>query len=150
MQILKGHTSEDTAYLVEDYPYGFKLRCKIRYWLEYKSGHGFRFCTQTTNPRITVREHWNTPRKSRYSKIGACMYLDEKNYVKWTCLSEYTDSEQAAAWFEQWGEGVPTDGLSMTKKYIAAQLAYDKAKHVPDCEPGSAGANDNERVKEAL
>jgi hypothetical protein len=36
MQILKGHISQETAYLVDDYPYGFRLRCKIRYWLEYQ------------------------------------------------------------------------------------------------------------------
>jgi hypothetical protein len=124
MQILKGHVSEDTAYLVDDYPYGFKLRCKIRYWLEYKSGHGFRFCTQTTNPRIATHEHWNAAKKSVYAKIGACMYLDEKGHVKWTCLSEYVDSDQATQWLAQWGEGVPVEGLHMTKKYVAAKVAY--------------------------
>jgi hypothetical protein len=35
-QILTDHTSPETAYLVEDYPYGFRLRCQIRYWLEYR------------------------------------------------------------------------------------------------------------------
>ena len=31
---LYGHTSPETAYLVADYPYSFKLRCRIRYWIE--------------------------------------------------------------------------------------------------------------------
>jgi len=51
MQILKGHISPETAFIVDDYPYGFRLRCKIRYWLEYNPKHGFRFVSQTTNPK---------------------------------------------------------------------------------------------------
>jgi len=42
LTVLSGHTTMETAYLVDDYPYGFRLRCKIRYWLEYKRGQGFR------------------------------------------------------------------------------------------------------------
>ena len=51
MEILKGHTSPETAYLVRDYPYGYTLRCQIRYWLEHKPGKGVRFVSQTTNPK---------------------------------------------------------------------------------------------------
>jgi hypothetical protein len=29
--ILPDHTTPETAYVVDDYPYGFTLRCKIRY-----------------------------------------------------------------------------------------------------------------------
>ena len=50
--VLHGHTTRETAYLVNDYPYGFRLRCKIRYWLEYKKGHGHRPVSQTTNPKV--------------------------------------------------------------------------------------------------
>ena len=36
MQILPGiHISPETAYVIDDYPYGFRLRCRIRYWLEF-------------------------------------------------------------------------------------------------------------------
>ncbi len=67
---LLGHTSEETAYLVNDYPYGFRLRCQIRYWMEYDKKRGFRFCSQTTNPK---REgtHWNKPKKSTYYYVAA-------------------------------------------------------------------------------
>ena len=30
MTVLTGHTSPETAYVVSDYPYGFRLRCQIR------------------------------------------------------------------------------------------------------------------------
>lgn len=79
-----GHVSEETAYLVEDYPYGFKLRCKMRYWLEYKPGTGTRLVSQTTNPKKGDR--WNTPKKSTYASVTGCMYLDENNHVHWDAI----------------------------------------------------------------
>ena len=74
-RILNGHTSPETAYVVQDYPYGYRLRCKIRYWLETatkgaKAGET-RCMSQTTNPKLTG-EHWNTPKGSTY---GQCLLL---------------------------------------------------------------------------
>jgi hypothetical protein len=79
---LYGHVSQDTAYLVEDYPYGFRLRCKMRCWLESDPKRGYRFVTQTTDPRM-IGEVWNAPKKSTYTPIAACMYLDEQGQVHW-------------------------------------------------------------------
>lgn len=66
--LLDGHIDQDTAYLVDDYPYGFRLRCKIRYWVETayrRSSAGMqRFVSQTTNPKLPG-ESWNRPRQSR-------------------------------------------------------------------------------------
>jgi hypothetical protein len=84
---LTGHTSPETALVVEDYPYGFKLRCKIRYWLEFSPTKGFRFCHQTTNPKKSV-EVWNAPKKSTYSMLGV-MGLNDEGHVTWTGLSIY-------------------------------------------------------------
>lgn len=83
-EILHGHTSMETAYVVEDYPYGFRLRCQIRYWLEYRKGHGTRLTTQTTNPK--KGDIWNKPKSSTYSTGFAFLYLDENDHVKWNSL----------------------------------------------------------------
>src|SRR6266700_3003188 len=88
--VFHGHTTLETAYLVNDYPYGFRLRCKIRYWLEYKRGHGFRLVSQTTNPK-RPGEVWNKPKASTYGGLAA-MYLDEKGHVQWTSVGMYDDS----------------------------------------------------------
>jgi hypothetical protein len=90
MTPIYGHVDEKTAYVVDDYPYGYKLRCKIRYWLEHSPTKGFRFCSQTTNPKKSV-EVWNAPKKSTYMRLGGCMFLDENSHVKWTGVSEYSD-----------------------------------------------------------
>jgi hypothetical protein len=101
MQILKGHYSPETAYVVEDYPYGFRLRCKIRYWLEVNN-KGTRLWSQTTNPKRG--DIWNTPKSSTYSLFGA-MYLDEENHVQWNGLSLY-DGNKAQAYLDTYGEGL--------------------------------------------
>jgi hypothetical protein len=86
---LWGHTSEETAFLVEDYPYGYRLRTQIRYWLETSAKHGDRLCSQTLNPKTGK---WNKAKKSTYSDVGV-MYLDEQGHVTWAAVSPYSDVE---------------------------------------------------------
>lgn len=86
---LYGHTSEETAFLVEDYPYGGK-RCRIRFWLESNSNKGFRFCSQTEHPTKKV---WNNPKKSTYVDLAGCMYLDENNHCTWDGISSYSSAK---------------------------------------------------------
>lgn len=97
---LYGHTSPETAYVVDDYPYGFKLRCKIRYWVEYRPGKGYRFCSQTTNPKKPI-EVWNAPKMETYCALGGVLYLNEDNHVKFAGLGAYATTEQFKAFMEQ-------------------------------------------------
>ncbi len=83
---LHGYTSEDSAYLVDDYPYGFRLRTQIRYWIE-TTKHGDRLCSQTLNP---TTDKWNKPKRSTYAPVG-CMILDNDNHVTWSALSDYSE-----------------------------------------------------------
>ena len=89
MTPLYGYSSPESAYLVADYPYSFKLRCRIRYWLEYKPKKGFRFVSQTENPKTG---RWNAPKPSTYVDSGAAMYLDDVGHVQWTGVGEYTSA----------------------------------------------------------
>ena len=131
MTILKGHVSPETAYVVDDYPYGFRLRCKIRYWLEYKAKKGVRFVSQTTNPK-RPGEVWNKPKASTYCRFGGCMTLDDSNgHVHWTGLTEYCDGAEAKAWADKYADGVPEEAKPLLAKWVAAKLAYDGAR-TPD------------------
>lgn len=131
MKILKGHTSPETAYNVDDYPYGFRLRCKIRYWIEFKPKVGFRFVSQTTNPK-RPGDIWNKPKASTYCRFGGAMYLDEQDHVQWSGLSEYSGGAEATAWAEKFGEGVPDAGRSTLDGWVAAKSAYDNARKPGD------------------
>lgn len=84
MKVLSGHVSPETAYVVDDYPYGYKLRCKIRYWVETKKGFGMRFVSQTTNPKRG--DMWNKPKPGNYYTF-ITLYLDEHDHVDWRSVS---------------------------------------------------------------
>jgi hypothetical protein len=126
MQILIGHTSPETAFVVDDYPYGFRLRCKIRYWLEYHPKHGFRFWSQTTNPKRG--NIWNKPKASTYCRFGGCLYLNDEGHVTWSGLSEYSSGAEAKAWSDQYRDGVPEAGRLILDKWTAAKLSYDTSR----------------------
>lgn len=71
MKILTGHTSPETAYVVQDYPYGFRLRCQIRYWLEFKAGKGVRLVSQTSNPKVAGLVWSGTSPRLPFTPISA-------------------------------------------------------------------------------
>ena len=125
MKILKGHISAEIAYLVDDYPYGFRLRCKIRYWLEVDKNKGVRFCSQTSNPKITSQLVWNKPKKSTYSRYGGCMFLDENGHVKWDGLTEYSDYQEAYNFREKYNEGIPDAIRENLDNWIEAKRRYE-------------------------
>lgn len=132
MKLLSGHVSPETAYVVDDYPYGFRLRCKIRYWLEYNAKRGFRFVSQTTNPK-RPGEVWNKPKASTYMRFGAAMFVNEDDgHVGWAGLGEYSNGAEAKAWQDKYGEAVPEAGRQRLAKWVAAKLAYDSNRNSGD------------------
>jgi hypothetical protein len=124
MKVLSGHVSPETAYLVDDYPYGFRLRCKIRYWLEYKPKQGYRLVSQTTNPKQSG-EVWNKPKASTYVSIAAAMYLDEKEHVQWTGVGFYQDVGELKAWREAFGEGLSEQGKKDLDAWITRKEIHE-------------------------
>lgn len=138
MRLLKNHTSPETAYVVNDYPYGFRLRCKIRYWLEYNKKHGFRLMSQTTNPK-REGEVWNKAKASTYVSIAAAMYLDENEHVQWAGLSAYSDAAEAQRFAATYGEAVPEAGQKALAYWIKAKIAYEAKR--AEREPRTAAGN---------
>ena len=96
-QILRGHESQASAYIVDDYPYGFRLRCKIRYWLE-SNPHGTRLVNQTTNPKV-AGEVWNKPKASTYTAPLSLvvLYIDQQGHVQWTSVAAHSWPEHIQA-----------------------------------------------------
>lgn len=69
------HTTGDTGYIVDDYPYGFNQRTKIRFWVETNPKHGQRLCSQTLNPKT---QKWNTVKCGVYKSVVR-LYVNEIN-----------------------------------------------------------------------
>ena len=126
-QILSGHVSQETAYLVADYPYGFTLRCQIRYWLEFKPKQGVRLVSQTSNPKKPGLV-WNKPKASTYCRFAGAMFLDENDHVQWSGLGEYSDAAEAEAWREKYGAGVPADCVPLMNKWCEAKRKYEELR----------------------
>lgn len=135
MKILHGHTSPTTAYQVDDYPYGFRLRCKIRYWLEHHPKFGTRLCSQTTNPKretfaekgdgnIVTVDFWNKTKCSTYAAIAGAMYLDDEEHVQWSGLSIYEETSKCQGWLDEFQEGLPEEVIKKVRLWIEEKQAY--------------------------
>ena len=116
---LYGYTSPETAYLVADYPYGRKVRCRIRYWLETDPKKGARFVSQTEHPTRLV---WNAPKKSVYALLAGCMYLDESGHVQWATLNEYSKPAEALAFVQAF----PGADLARVTAWALQKRAYKR------------------------
>jgi hypothetical protein len=116
VEILRGHDSQASAFVVGDYPYGFRLRCKIRYWLEHNS-RGTRFVSQTSNPKV-AGEVWNKPKASTYSPAPdlAVMFKNEKGHVNWTSVNPYAWPEHGQTFRDQVGALLNAEELARLDK----------------------------------
>ena len=113
-QALKGHTSADTAYVVDDYPYGFRLRTQIRYWLETNK-NGTRFVSQTLNPKTGA---WNKPKASTYVQLGVMVKDLSNGHISWTGWTYYGGEEGLCQFLIDF-DGALTDA---DKDYAAVTL----------------------------
>jgi hypothetical protein len=123
VEVLRSHTDETTAYVVADYPYGFRLRTQIRYWLEQAPKKGFRFVSQTMNPK---NGRWNAPKKSTYIEYAAVMYKNAEGHVHWTGIGPYTNAADALAFLAKAGGPFP----------VLAMFAKAKARFERDMASG--------------
>lgn len=115
MTVLTGHTSPDTAYVVADYPYGFRLRCQIRYWIE-TTKHGQRVVSQTTNPKKPGLV-WNKPKASTYTSLRV-LFLDEQGHVQNNGLSTWATTPQIARFEATYGEALTSNRDQCVLKFL--------------------------------
>ena len=130
MTILRGYESEETAYTVEDYPYGFRLRTKIRYWIE-TTKQGQRVCSQTLNPKSGL---WNKPKKSTYSDIRVLALDKETNHIVNHGFSiTYSDEKEMDVFFSKLGELSEYEkeklklfnAIHQTRKHISVSISSE-------------------------
>lgn len=74
---LYNHTSFETAYVVQDWPWGYKLRTEKRFWIESNKS-GDRQISQTLDPRTGK---WCAPKKSIYYPILIFYTSDQEKVV---------------------------------------------------------------------
>ena len=76
---------------VENYPWGFRLKTKKRYWIETNK-RGSRLVSCTLNPK---NNQWCKAKASTYSQVGVLTseIKDGKNFISWTGLSIYASDK---------------------------------------------------------
>lgn len=97
-QQLTTAVSPETAYVVADYPYGFKLRTSIRYWIEGNARKGYRNVSQTLSPKTGA---WNKPKASTYSPLLAQYLESDTGYVKFAAWSGCDGEEGLVEFLKQ-------------------------------------------------
>lgn len=123
---LYGHTSEDTAYLIADYPYG-RLRCQMKVWLETDVKKGVRFVSRTENPKNGV---WNAPKKSTYSLLAGNMYIDEVGHVQWTSVHEYSGADKVREFITAFPEN---PRMELLQVWVCKKIALYKLLANGEC-----------------
>lgn len=149
MTPLYGHTSEATARLVPDYPYGGK-RTEIRFWIEQDPKKGFRFVSQTKNPKNGV---WNNPKKGTYCSLAMCLYLDEKGHVTHKSLTEYSNAEDILDFLTNFPEAPIHSNLKMTvalRKKMTERTVKGEANFKIGGVPQKPSEADIEKAKQEL
>ena len=94
-ETLTEHVSEESAFVVKNYPYGFHARTQIRYWIE-TTKHGQRFVSQTLNPKTDA---WNKPKAGTYDEIKVMIRNPINGYISHERL-DWNDNEEKIAAFE--------------------------------------------------
>ena len=143
---LTGHNSPESAYTVPDYPYGFRARTTIRYWVE-TTKHGQRAVSQTLNPKTN---RWNKPKAGTYSDI-IVMGFDENNHVTFDGVSMGCGESEILRFAEsfkldeyQTKKSVLIQGFARGQKYITYTV-----KTVTDDSPRQTLEEQREITKKA-
>lgn len=121
MKPLTGHTDQNNAYTVENYPYGFKKTSK-RFWVESKNKHGQRLCGQTLNPKTN---NWNNVKKGVYHQIIILGIDPVNNHVIFEALN-YNDDIEKIIEFEKKYSSIFTDfQIEAIKRIKALNKAWE-------------------------
>lgn len=124
MKPIPNTLGQENAYTIDDYPYGFTLRCKMRYWVEFRKGKGFRLVTQTSNPK-RIGEHWNTPKKGTYHRVTLGMYLNEIGHVICPGMSECSNYSEAVAFKEKFYPCLSDVAKQSLDEWIEIKRVYE-------------------------
>ena len=96
MNVIYNKDAAENAVTVEDYPWGYKLRTKRKYWIE-TTKRGDRLCYQTLNPKT---DKWCAVKKSTYSGIEV-LYENEDGHIKTYGLDPQWATKEGLANFQK-------------------------------------------------
>jgi hypothetical protein len=123
---ITGHESAETAYLVDDYPYGYTQRTQIRYWREFRPKYGYRFVSQTLNPKTG---RWNKPKAGTYSELMVMVRNPENGHIRSSCVGYHDKAEWLDEFERRYGHTFNDHDRDTLKWLRAARLAESKVTY---------------------
>jgi len=118
--IINNATCFDTGVEVDNYPWGYTLKTKRRYWVETKKGKGQRFCYATLNPK---NGKWCKPKCSTYESIILITKDLNTGYISSVGLGKYSSDPDFLAKFATTYWEILTD---FQKAEICKHNAYNE------------------------
>lgn len=125
----------ESAYQINDYPWGFRQRTSVRYWIESKPGYGQRRCTQTMNPKTGK---WCKPKYSTYHEL-VFMYYDEKGHVHFDCYNLHSSNDLLEDCVKLHCKNLTDFQVHQIKKGIASNKVMENVKFTIDQETCNYG-----------
>jgi hypothetical protein len=114
--LIKEIPTEDKPLIIENYPYGFRLKTKIAYFIETKKNKQ-RLGSKTLNPKTNL---WNKPKYSTYTDIIILGRNKENNHISNMDFNiAYSDKEEYESFLNFLGD-FKTDYIDKTLKFANA------------------------------
>jgi len=109
------HTSFDSAYVIESYPYG-RLRTQMRVWIETKKNHGQRVMRCTLNPK---NGEWNKPHASIYNNLFVLYINSENGHLESAGLNNvFYSAKDCIDYLNEYQEGLTEYQIEFLNKMI--------------------------------
>ena len=98
MEKIYNHKNFASGYEVDNYPWGFRLKTKVRYWIE-TTKRGDRFVKCTLNPKTNK---WCKEKKSTYKAVMVMTkeVKDQKTFISYVSISRGWSNAVDVAKFE--------------------------------------------------
>lgn len=116
------HTSFDTAYVIESYPYG-RLRTQMKIWIETRANMGQRVVTCTLNPK---NQKWNKPHAGIYHLACVLFVNNDNGHVENDGIGQYNLLERSESFLEVYGDGLDQERRDKLLFYKACNDVQEK------------------------
>ena len=143
------HTSFETAYEIADYPYGRRLRCKRRVWIEHSERYGQRFVSCTSNPKRSSLV-WNTPHPETYA-TAVVLYRDlaDEGHIKFASISHVWDIESARKFLAKYSAGMDEATIEEIKRQAREVIRVESRPSHKTTTTIDVGSVKQERIETA-
>lgn len=130
------HNNEQNALIVQNYPYGFRLKTQAKYFIE-TTNKGDRLVFITLNPKTNK---WNNPKKSTYSDIMVLIKEKETGHIKQYSYSATYTTQKELNQFLEFIKDYPlnaeqqkkikiSNAIHETRKFIKVEIRQQQFKH---------------------